>query len=163
MSYRIEQLPHKTLAGKCASISLETSTVHLLWKEVMTRRAEFKHRLGEDYFSVQVYDTLLDFSVFTPQTVFQSWATVEIEKGSAVPEGMLSLELEGGLYLVVTYKGHHSNYAAFAQNLFGHIIPESPYELDQRPHFEVLGKKFDRNSHTSEEDIWVPVRLKRKS
>ena len=31
---------------------------------------------------------------------------------------------------------------------------------DDRPHFEVLGDKFSRNSPGSEEEIWVPVILK---
>jgi len=39
-------------------------------------------------------------------------------------------------------------------------LPNSDYELDNRPHFEILGKKYKNNSADSEEEIWIPVKLK---
>lgn len=39
-------------------------------------------------------------------------------------------------------------------------LPASDYNLDNRPHFEVLGEKYKNNDPTSEEEIWIPIKLK---
>lgn len=31
------------------------------------------------------------------------------------------------------------------------------FEVDERPRFEVLGKKYRNNDETSEEEIWIPI------
>lgn len=32
------------------------------------------------------------------------------------------------------------------------------YEIDFRPHFEILGEKYKNNDPGSEEEVWIPVR-----
>ncbi|MCB0855813.1 MAG: GyrI-like domain-containing protein, partial [Bacteroidetes bacterium] len=48
------------------------------------------------------------------------------------------------------------------QYIFFECLPKSDYLLDNRPHFEVLGEKAKLNDPNSEEEIWVPIRLKDK-
>jgi AraC family transcriptional regulator len=36
------------------------------------------------------------------------------------------------------------------------------YELDDRPHFEILGDKYKNNDPNSEEEIWIPIKLKKQ-
>ncbi|RYE38364.1 MAG: GyrI-like domain-containing protein, partial [Sphingobacteriales bacterium] len=44
--------------------------------------------------------------------------------------------------------------------IFTEWLPNSAYELDDRPHFELLGSKYKNDDAESEEEIFVPVRLK---
>ncbi|MEP7234441.1 MAG: GyrI-like domain-containing protein, partial [Ignavibacteriota bacterium] len=37
-------------------------------------------------------------------------------------------------------------------------VPNSNYELDDRPHFEILGEKYKKDDPSSEEEIWIPIK-----
>jgi AraC family transcriptional regulator len=67
---------------------------------------------------------------------------------------METFSLEGGLYAVFHYKGSALESAPFFQNIFAEWLPD----LDNRPHFEVLGKKYKNNDPNSEETIWIPIK-----
>jgi AraC family transcriptional regulator len=71
---------------------------------------------------------------------------------------MQSFLLPGGLYAVFHYKGLPSEGAKTFQYIFGTWLPGSEYALDNRPHFEVLGERYNNNSPDSEEEIWIPVK-----
>ncbi|WP_371811654.1 GyrI-like domain-containing protein [Flavobacterium sp. M31R6] len=42
--------------------------------------------------------------------------------------------------------------------MFRTWIPNSKYDLDHRPHFEILGAKYKKDDPNSEEEIWVPIK-----
>ena len=75
-----------------------------------------------------------------------------------VPEGMEALELPGGRYAVFYYKGNPANGDAVFKYIFMEWLPASGYVLDDRPHFEVLGPKYQNGSDDSEEEIWIPIK-----
>ncbi|MGZ3924881.1 MAG: GyrI-like domain-containing protein, partial [Flavisolibacter sp.] len=75
------------------------------------------------------------------------------------PEGMESFVLEGGLYSVFDYQGLNTDNKIFIY-IFKDWLPYSEYELDDRPQFEVLGEKYKNNDPDSQEEIWIPVKLK---
>jgi AraC family transcriptional regulator len=72
---------------------------------------------------------------------------------------MESFILYGGLYAVFDYKGSSVDNRIF-QYIYMNWIPNSEYQLDNRPHFEVLGEKYRNNDPTSEEEIWIPIKIK---
>jgi AraC family transcriptional regulator len=72
---------------------------------------------------------------------------------------MSTYTLPGGLYAVFSYKGLNTDHAIF-ESIFRAWLPNSKYELDDRPHFEILGANYRNNDPYSEEDIWVPVKPK---
>jgi AraC family transcriptional regulator len=72
---------------------------------------------------------------------------------------METFVLSGGEYAVFDYKGS-SNDSSIFQYIFMNWLPNSGYNLDNRPHFEVLGEKYKNNDPTSEEEIWIPIRNK---
>jgi AraC family transcriptional regulator len=41
--------------------------------------------------------------------------------------------------------------------IFNTWLPKSGYQLDRRPHFEILGEKYKNNNPDSEEEIWIPI------
>jgi AraC family transcriptional regulator len=65
--------------------------------------------------------------------------------------------LPSGLYAVFDYKGSSNDQSIFLY-IFGSWLPNSGYNLDDRPHFEVLGNKYKNNDPTSEEEIWIPIK-----
>jgi len=44
---------------------------------------------------------------------------------------------------------------------FGTWLPNSEYALDNRPHCDILGKKYKNDDPSSEEEIWVPIKLEK--
>jgi AraC family transcriptional regulator len=72
---------------------------------------------------------------------------------------METFTLESGLYAVFHYQGLSTDSSIFIY-IFGTWLPNSEYELDARPHFEILGDKYKNGDPTSEEDIWIPIKPK---
>lgn len=159
MNPRIEQLGSKKLIGHKLSMSFAENLTPQLWRGFMPRRDEIKHAVSNDFFAVQIYPA--DFHTsFNPNTSFIKWATKEVTDFSAIPSGMETLELPAGLYALFHYKGDMSNAAEFFKHIFSVWLPNSEYSLDDRPHFEILGAKYQHGSPESEEEIWIPVKLK---
>ena len=67
--------------------------------------------------------------------------------------------LEGGLYAVFIHRGSSTDTSTF-HYIFSTWLPKSNYILDSRPHFEVLGEKYKNGDPDSEEEIWIPIKLK---
>lgn len=127
-----------------------------LWQRFMPKRNEIRNNLTTDLISLQIYLPGFDFS---PNTQFEKWAAIEVSDFEHVPDGMESFLLPEGLYAVFHYKGSSMDTRIF-QYIFGEWLPKSGYQLDNRPHFEVLGEKYKNASPDSEEEIWIPVKLK---
>jgi|AntRauTorcE11897_2_1112592.scaffolds.fasta_scaffold29044_2 AraC family transcriptional regulator len=152
----------KTPGRKLLGMNIETSfgddkTVEL-WSSFMPRRAEIKNKLSEDFISLQHYPADFDFQPLTP---FTKWAVVEVKSFDSTPEGMQTLTLPEGMYATFTHKGKAHKFRETLEYIYGTWIPESKYELDDRPHFEVLGEKYKGpNDPNSEEDVWIPIKQK---
>lgn len=158
MEPKIEILLEKKLIGKRLAMSIANDKTGELWKSFMQRRTEIKNMLGTTYYSMQVYDADY-FKNFNPNTVFEKWALAEVSDFSTIPNEMETYTLLGGMYAVFFYKGLNTDTQIF-QYIFGTWLPNSNYVLDDRPHFEKLGEKYKNNDPNSEEEIWVPVKLK---
>ncbi|MBI1226765.1 MAG: GyrI-like domain-containing protein [Bacteroidetes bacterium] len=155
----IKILPQKKLIGISMSMSLTNNKTSDLWRNFITRRNEIENAVGTDLFSMQLY-TPDYFKSFDLNREFVKWAAVEVNDFDGIPPGMNAFELSGGLYAVFHYQGESSKGAAIFQYIFGTWLPNSEYELDNRPHFELLGEKYRNNDPSSEEDIWVPIKPK---
>lgn len=157
MQPRIETLTEKKLVGKRLRMSLANNRTGELWRSVMPRRQEIAHRVTSDLYSMQVYSGPVDFGNL--QQDFDKWAAVEVSDVSSIPDGMEAFTLQGGLYAVFVYKGSSTDTTIF-RHIFGSWLPSSAYSLDSRPHFEVLGAKYKNADPESEEEIWIPIKLK---
>ena len=160
MKVRIEKLPKKTLLGKSTRMSLIDNKTSELWRSFMIEKGIIKNAVGTDLYSVQVYDELHYFKNFDPKTEFTKWAAIEVETTKNVPNGFSYFELPEGLYAVFLHKGAVSEFQKTMQFIFNQWFPKSEYELDNRPHFELLGEKYKNNSPNSEEEVWIPIRKK---
>lgn len=159
---RIERLQAKSLVGQSLRMSLQENRTQELWSGFMPRRKEIPNESGRGLFSMQVYDPDLNFKDFNPTTRFTKWAAVEVSDFDSIPESMNSHLLTGGLYAVFIHKGTPASFPKTAQYIFTNWLPASDYELDKREHFELLSEKSKRNDPDSEEEVWIPIKEKKK-
>jgi len=156
---KIKTIGPKKLIGYNTKTSVADSKAKLVWSQLMPRREEITNQIESDLFSVQVYETGLQMSDFNDNTLFTTWAAVEVSDYTSIPNEMQTLVLKGGLYAVFIHKGGPATFHNTANYIFREWLPKSDYELDDRAHFEVLGKKFLGVDHPdSEEDVWIPIR-----
>jgi len=158
MEPRIVNLKEKKLVGKKVTMSIADNKVKELWSGFIPRRKEITNNLTNDFISLSVYNPSY-FLDFKPTNEFEKWAAVEVSDFTNVPNGLEKLTLTEGLYAVFEYKGSSSDISIF-QYIFGVWLPKSEYLLDNRPHFEVLGEKYKNDDPNSEEEIWIPLKLK---
>lgn len=137
-------------------MSLANNKTGELWKSLMTRREEIANSVTNELISMSVYGPA-HFVDFKPSNEFEKWAALEVAEIENTPADMDIFILPGGLYAVFDYKGSSTDTRIF-QHIFGEWLPNSGFELDSRPHFEVLGEKYKNNDPDSEEEIWIPVK-----
>ncbi|MCY1527848.1 GyrI-like small molecule binding domain protein [compost metagenome] len=158
MNPRIEKLNEKKLVGKRLTMSFANYRIAELWKSFTPKRKEITNQLTGDLISLVVYQPT-HFTNFSPANEFERWAAVEVTNFDHVPAELETFILADGLYAIFHYKGLNSD-PSFFQYIMGTWLPNSDYILDNRPHFEVLGDKYKNNDPTSEEEIWIPIKLK---
>jgi AraC family transcriptional regulator len=156
MNPRIESLESKKLVGMHENMSLANNKTGMLWGSFMPRFKEIENKVSDLKYSLQVFDSDY-FKAFNPQKEFEKWALVEVAHFGSIPAGMEAFELMGGLYAVFFYKGNQQEAFGVFQQIYGDWIPNSSYDLDHRPHFEIPGPKYKNNDAESEEEIWIPV------
>lgn len=158
---RIEFLVEKKLIGMRQEMSFAENTTPELWCQFMPRKKEISGVKSNELFSLQNYPTGYSFRDFDINKKFEKWAAVEVEDLNSVPQDMESMVLKSGCYAVFLYKGKPGDAAPFFTNIFRDWLPNSAYELDDRSHFEILGERFNKDDSNSEEEVWIPVRLKK--
>ncbi|MBI3520583.1 MAG: GyrI-like domain-containing protein [Bacteroidetes bacterium] len=158
MQPQIKVLSTKKLIGKCMIMSLSDNKTGQLWKSFMQHRKHINNVIGAELYSLQEYDVSY-FRQFNPANTFVKWAAVEVTDFDSVPGDMETYTLAGGLYAVFHYTGSSLDRSIF-QYIFSSWLPNSDYELDNRPHFELLGANYKNADPDSEEDIFIPVKLK---
>ncbi len=159
---RIETIAQKNLVGDHLTMCLSANKTFQLWQRFMPRRNNIAHAASSDLFSLQIYSPPFSIHTFTMETLFEKWAAREVSQIEGIPEGMDTMLLPSGLYAVFPYKGTPAHFEPFFRYMFQTWMPSSGYEVDDRPHFEILGEKYKLNDPDSEEEIWVPIRLKNK-
>jgi len=155
---RIERLTQKKLIGKRLKMSLANNKTFDLWKSFMPRRKEILNSLNNVMISLQVYYEPVRLGDLNQE--FEKWALVDVSDFENVPNEMETFNLESGLYAVFHYKGLNTDNRIFIY-IFSDWLPKSDYELDERPHFEILGEKYKNGDPNSEEEIWIPIRKKK--
>lgn len=155
---RIINLPEKKLVGKVLTLSLLHNKTSELGKSFMPRRNEISTNLNKDLISMSIYPPDY-FKNFNFANEFEKWAAAEVSDFKNMPVELESFVLSGGFYAVFEYRGRSGNSAIF-QYIFQQWLPSSAYVLDERPHFEILGKNYKNNDSDSEEEIWIPVKMR---
>ncbi|MEY2969920.1 MAG: hypothetical protein RLZZ599_293 [Bacteroidota bacterium] len=144
------------LCGTSAPMSLHSFTPWTLWPKLMPRIHTIQNRTNSDLLSLRVFDRV---PIFSPEAnpSFTYWACMEVLGHN---EGFEHLEFQGGRYAVFHYKGRSTDPSIW-RYIYGTWIPSSPWELDDRPHFERLGAAYKNDDPVSEEHIYIPIRARR--
>ncbi|MCK5639028.1 MAG: GyrI-like domain-containing protein [Flavobacteriaceae bacterium] len=152
-------IPEKKLVGMRLKMSFEeisTSTTKL-WQNFMPNRNKIVHKINLDLLSVQIYDSSLNYVDFTPNTVFEKWAAVEVENFNKIPKGMKTMIIPKGNYAVFIHQGLPNTFHKTTQYIFDTWLPNSIYQLDNRPHFEIMRADYNPKDPNAKELVWIPV------
>jgi len=160
MEPRIITITSKKLVGRKLRMSAINDHTVELWQLFMPKRNEITETANKFLYSVQMFDSEKYFDRFSPELEFDKWAAVEVMEFNELPKGMETLVISEGLYAVFDYKGPANAALPFFQYIFETWIPSSEFAVDKRPHFALMGEKYRGNSPESEEEIWVPVKMK---
>jgi AraC family transcriptional regulator len=157
MFLKIAQIETKKLIGFATLTSLADDKTPLIWRQLMPRLKEVKNAVNTDLFSVQVYE-FNSFQNFTPHTTFTKYALVEVKNYDLVPDQFIKFEIPQGQYAVFLHKGTSADFYHTSQFIFGKWLPNSQFQLDDRPHFAVMGDNYyGHENPESEEEIWIPI------
>ncbi|MEZ7499467.1 GyrI-like domain-containing protein [Flavobacterium sp. Arc3] len=158
---RIVIFPETKVIGMRMTMSYSDYKAKEVWKRFMPRRKEILNTIDTDYYSMQLFSPTY-YDNFDPTVPFDYWTAVAASDFKIIPEGMDSFTISSGLYAVFNYKGGPSGSPAAFEYIFATWLPGSEYVLDHRPHFEILGDKYKNDHPNSEEEIWIPVKLKKR-
>ncbi|KYP14467.1 GyrI-like domain-containing protein [Flavihumibacter sp. CACIAM 22H1] len=156
MFLRIDTIEDRLMAGLSMEMSLLNNLSPELWKRFMPIRKLIPHCVGTTVYSLQIYPAGY-FTSFNPATPFTKWALAEINDTTSLPPEIKVFGLPGGRYAVFQHKGAASSFDVTWKFIFHEWLPASGYQLDNRPHFEVLGNKYKNNDPQSEEEVWIPI------
>jgi AraC family transcriptional regulator len=158
MTPTIQTIPSKKIIGKWLSMTFADNKTFELWSSFMPERKSITNTIDSEHmYSLQVYGAAF-FNPFSPHAQFIKWAAIEVEDNALIPEGMGAFTIPAGQYAVFHYKGTNNNGFDVFSYIFGEGLPASGYELDDRPHFEILGPKYKNGDPDSEEEIWIPIK-----
>jgi AraC family transcriptional regulator len=153
----IVTLKEKRLVGKRINMSLANNKTFDLWRSFMPERVKINNNVTAELFSIRVYEQSSDIGDSNKE--FEKWAAIEVSNFNAVPDGMETFVLAEGLYAVFLYRGSSADHGIY-QYIYGTWLPDSNYNLDNRPHFEIMGEKYKNADPASEEEIWIPIKPK---
>ena len=155
MTPKIVEIQEKKMIGMRLEMSLVNNKTGDLFRKFMPRRKEIVNTVSDGTYALQQYD----FKSFTPQTIFEKWACIEVNDFMNIPDEMETFTLKSGIYAVFIHKGATKDFVKSMQYIVQEWLPKSDYEVDNsRPHFEYLGKKYlGPNNPDSEEEVWIPI------
>lgn len=155
----IVEIEPKKLVGAKIFCSVANDKTGKLWQKFMPKRKQIENRIEGQYYSVKIFEGIPDFKNFTEDLEFEKWAAVEVSGYGAFPTGLEKMELPGGKYAVFVHHGLASDFTKTMEYIFVEWLPNSKYQLDERPHFEIMGEKYyGPTDANSEEEIWIPIR-----
>jgi len=160
MQCRIEKIEETKLIGNRTTMSLANNKTMELWQKFMPKRKKNAKPAGAALYSVELYNDVEFFKNFNPTQEFEKWAAIKVSEFTSIPDEMKTLIIPKGAYAVFHYKGKPSEAQKTYQHIYEQWIPNSEYELDNRPHFALMGEKYKGEHPDSEEEIWIPIRKK---
>lgn len=159
MEYRIVDTEVLYIVGVCEKATFNTNgqVTQRLAKQFMPRLKDVLNRKDDYTLSLQNYERF-NFSNFSPDTAFEKWIGVEVSDIETTVEGLKTLTIDAGKYLVIDFKGSIPEFIQFWQNIHASWLPNSKFELDDRPHFERLPSNYNPLHVINEEEIWIPIK-----
>ncbi|MBB4804140.1 AraC family transcriptional regulator [Flavobacterium nitrogenifigens] len=153
----IKVLAEKKLTGHFIEMSFIENKTFQLWNGFMPQKKEIKNTVDANLYSLEVYPEHY-FDNFNPSNNFQKWAAVEVSSFENLPSEMKTLNVPSGLYAVFLHVGPATDAHKTYNYIFAEWLPNSAYNVDERPHFAIMNEKYKKDDPTSEEEIWIPIK-----
>jgi len=160
MTPSIQTLPQTKLVGQKMTMSFAQDKTLELWQSFSPRKKEIKNSLNDDFYSVEIYPNTSFFQNFNTTQAFEKWAAIAVSEIDEIPKGMQSLNIPEGLYAVFPYQGKPSEAMDTFRYIYAEWLPNSEYEMDDRPYFALMGAKYKGEHPDSEEEFCIPIKKK---
>lgn len=159
MKPKIQDIEEIRLMGMHLNHSLSNNKTIVLWQKFMPRKKEIKIVKNNWHYAIQQYSTDLKMKEFTVNTKFEIWAAAEVYDFENIPDEMESYIIPKGKYAVFIHKGDAGKFSKTMDFIMKTWLPDSRYELDKRPNFQIMKEKYlGENNQNSEEEIWIPIK-----
>ena len=155
---QIIDFPKIRLVGSRLRMSFVDDRSSELWRGFRAMRPTIAGRIGTESYSVKVYDASYSFSRFDPAAEFDKWAAVAVGDDAGVPDGLELLVIPAGKYAEFLHVGPAMAAPRTFGYIFGEWLPASGFELDLRPHFEILPEGYDPFDESATERVLIPIR-----
>ena len=154
MKPKIVNISNKKIVGMQSVMQQhQYSNIVALWQRFMPRKRVLQSTISEELIAMQIF-TILKSGL--PNAEFQIWACAEVSEFNDIPKNMESYTIPKGAYAVFLQKGMDASKTY--QRIMTEWLPTSGYQIDDRPHFQVMGEKYKNGSPDSEEDFYVPIK-----
>jgi len=155
MHPNIKEFSERKIIGITTTIlKHEQHKIRELWQQFMPRKHDIQSLSSQELIAMQIFNLEENG---TPREAFEIWACAEVMDFDTIPNHMKAYTIPSGTYAIFPHKGMDAG--STYQNIMSEWLPTSGYEIDNRPHFQVMGEKYKNGSADSEEDFYVPVRL----
>ncbi|MDN3493107.1 GyrI-like domain-containing protein [Winogradskyella bathintestinalis] len=156
MNPEIKQCSEKKLIGISSSINKnEHHKIAQLWKQFMTRMRAIIDTDYKEKIAIQVFPKHTNAQNISEYTI---WASMDVSNFDAIPKEFELFTIPEGKYAVFIHRG--MNASETYQKIMTEWLPNSGYEIDNRPHYQVMGEKYKNGSPDSVEDFYVPIAKK---
>ena len=105
-----------------------------LWKCFMPNKKNIK-TINNELIAMQVYADFMNID-----DAYDIWACAEVTDFENIPDAMETFVISKGKYAVFHQKGVDAS--GLYQRIMTQWLPNSEYEIDARPHFQVMGEKY---------------------
>ncbi len=155
----ILELPEKTFVGLEVDIPshLEEAAgiVQLLvstWISFNQRKSEIENRLNKTSFGIAKSE-----GKFNEENMMRYMASVEVEKLTSIPKGMVSYTVPAQCYAVFKNKGLGDVTVHTITYIYGTWLPQSKFKRAAGDDMELFDSRFDMNNEDSVSEYFIPI------
>jgi AraC family transcriptional regulator len=150
MKHRIVELPAFSVVGLEYRGDGQDGSIGQLWQRFLPR----EHEVAAQADDRSAYGICAQAA----GGVFHYIAGLPVEPGTAIPEGMVKLEVPAQKYAVFTHIGPVEGIADSFQRIHTELLPQRGLEPRNAPSFERYTERFHGpDDATSETDLYIPV------
>ena len=158
MFLRTEFIKERKFVGQSIQMSLIDNLTFQLWSTFKPNIGLINHRINNHFISLQEYGGISYFSNFKFTNIFTKYALVEVS--AFENDSFDHVRVTDTLYAVFLHKGSSENFPLTMNYILSEWLPNSLYRLADAAHFEVLDKRYKKESPDSQEEIWIPIQIK---
>lgn len=155
---KIVTTPAKIIAGLKEETTLSATNSFALWQQFGPYRSSLKDRVTSGSYHIQVYSQDVSSQPLLPSTIYTRWVGVEVTASFNIPNDLEKLIIPEGTWAVFEYVGTARDFGSFASYIYSQWLPNSKFQLADRPHFEYLPESYLGPTHPeAREEVWVPI------